>query len=112
MLFRTDHLDTVFFKRAVVKQGKCGVQRRLTPHGRQDGVRAFLFDDLGDHGRFDRLDIGRIGQVRVGHDGRRVRVDQNDAVTFFLKGLTGLGTGIVKLASLANNNRAGTDDED
>ena len=111
VLFRTDHFNAIFFKRTIIMQGKCGIQGRLATHGRQKNVRAFLFNDLGDHGRGDWLDICRIGKVRVGHDGRRIGVDQNDAIPFFLQRLTGLSTGVVELASLTDNNRASTDDE-
>ena len=67
-----------------------------------------LRDDL----RRDRLDIGRVGQVRVGHDGRRIGIDQNDPVALFLERLAGLGAGIVELAGLADDDRSGADDQD
>jgi hypothetical protein len=50
----------------------------------------FLFDDLGDHFGGDRLDIGRVGQFRIGHDRRRVRVDQDDPVALLFQRLAGL----------------------
>jgi hypothetical protein len=71
-----------------------------------------LFDDLGHHFRRDRLDIGGVGQVRIGHDRGRVRVDQDDAVALFLQRLAGLGAGIVELAGLADDDRSRADDED
>ena len=37
----------------------------------------FLFDDLGHDLRGDRLDIGGVGQARIGHDGRRIGIHQN-----------------------------------
>ena len=46
------------------------------------------------------------------HDGRRVAVDQDDLVTLFAQGLAGLGAGIVELTGLADDDRAGADDED
>ena len=41
-----------------------------------------------------------------------LELTSTDPVTLFLQGLTGLGPGVVKLAGLADNNRARADDED
>ena len=71
-----------------------------------------LGDDLGDDFRRDRLDIGRIRQVRIGHDRRRVGVDEDDPVAFLLQRLAGLRAGIVEFASLADDDRTRADDED
>src|SRR5690606_36935938 len=60
----------------------------------------------------DRLHVGRVGQIRVGHDRRRVGVDQDDPVALFLQRLAGLGAGIVELTGLADDDRARPDDED
>ena len=74
--------------------------------------RPLLLDDLGDDLRRDRLDIGGVGQIRVGHDRRRIGVDQDDPVALLLERLAGLGAGIVELAGLADDDRAGADDQD
>ena len=37
-------------------------------------------DHLGEHLGGDRLDVGRVGELRVGHYRCRVRVDENDSV--------------------------------
>ena len=60
----------------------------------------------------DRFDIGRIGHRRVGHNRRWVGVDQDDSKAFFAKRFTGLGTGVVKLTGLTNNNWPCTEDQD
>jgi hypothetical protein len=60
----------------------------------------------------DRLDIGRVGKLRIGHDRRRVGVDQDDPVALLLQRLAGLGAGIIELARLADDDRAGADDQD
>jgi hypothetical protein len=62
--------------------------------------------------RRERLDVGRIGHLRVGHDRRRVRVDQHDAVPLLAQRLAGLGAGVVELAGLADDDRPGADDQD
>jgi hypothetical protein len=60
----------------------------------------------------DRLDVGRIRHRRVGHDGRRVRVDQHHAEAFLAQRLAGLRAGVVELAGLTDHDRAGADDQD
>ena len=73
---------------------------------------AFLLDDLGDDFGRDRLDIGGIRQFRVGHDGGRIGIDEDDAVALFLQRLHRLGAGIVEFAGLADHDGTGADDQD
>src|SRR2546422_4977960 len=47
--------------------------------------------------------------LRIGHDGGRVAVDQDDAIPLLAQGLAGLGPRVVKLAGLADDDRARTD---
>ena len=75
-------------------------------------VRTLLLDDLGDDLRRDRLDVGRVGQIRIGHDGRRIGIDENDPIALVLERLAGLRAGIVELAGLADDDRPRTDDQD
>jgi len=101
----------------VVPQIQRAVQRGLATHGWQDrkttGVeRTFLGDDLLDRLPGDGLDVGDVRRGGVGHDGRRVAVDQDDLVTLFAQSLTGLYAGVVELTGLANDDRASADDED
>ena len=112
-----DHGDVEFFQRAHLAQRQRGVERGLPAHGRQqreaagNGV-ALLLDDLGDDLRRDRLDIGGVGQVRIGHDGGRIGIDQHDAIALGLERLAGLRAGIIELAGLADHDRTGADDQD
>ena len=114
---RADHLDVVILEHAHFLQAERAIQRRLPAHGRQQreparhGV-ALLHDDLGDHLGRDRLDIGAVGRVRIGHDRGRVRIDEDDAVAFRAQGLAGLCSRIVELAGLADDDRACADDQD
>ena len=105
-----DHLDVEFCQRALLAQRQRAVQRGLAAHGRQQRKAAgndvaFLLDDLGDDLGRDRLDIGRIGQFRVGHDGGRIGIDQDDAIALFLQRLDRLGAGIIEFAGLADHDR-------
>ena len=69
-------------------------------------------DDFLDAFGRDGFDVGAVGELRVGHDGGRVGVDEDDAVAFLAEGFAGLGAGIIELARLADDDRAGADDED
>ena len=114
---RADHLDVVFFEHAHLLQRQRAIERRLAAHGRQqreaagDGV-ALLGDDLGDDLGRDRLDIGAVGHVRIGHDRRRIGIDQDDAIALGAQRLAGLGARIIELAGLADDDRPGADDQD
>ena len=85
-----DHLDAEFLQRAHLAQRQRAVERRLPAHGRQQSVGPFLLDDLGDDLRRDRFDIGGVGQIRIGHDGRRIGVHQDNPVALVLERLAGL----------------------
>ena len=107
-----DHLDAVFVQCAVFRQLNGGVQTGLAAQRGQQRVRALFLDHALNKLGGDRLNIGAVGQARVGHDGRRVGVDQDDLKAILLKHLAGLGAGVVELAGLANNDGARTNDED
>jgi hypothetical protein len=101
-----DHLHAELLQRTVTEQRQRGVERGLAAHGGQQPARALgalTLDDAGhDFGR-DRLDVGGVGHLVVGHDRGRVRVDQDDPVTFFLQRLDRLRARIVELASLTDD---------
>ena len=113
-----DHLDVELFERAVAEELERGVERGLPAHGWQKRhafarmSRALALDDLGDDFRRDRLDIGRVGQIRVCHDRRRIGIDQDDPVSLGLESLARLRAGIVEFAGLADHDRASPYDED
>ena len=88
------------------------VQPGLAAERRQHGVGPLALDDRRQHLRRQRLDVGAVGEVRVGHDRRRVRVGEDDAVALFAQHAAGLGAGVVELARLADDDRAGADDQD
>ena len=113
---RADHLDVILLEHAHLAQAQRAIERRLAAHRRQKRKAsrnrvAFLGDDLGDDLRRDRLDISPIRHVGIGHDRRRIRVDEDDSIAFRAQGLAGLRPRIVELARLADDDRAGADDE-
>jgi hypothetical protein len=71
-----DHLHAVARQHAGAVEGQRHVERGLAAHGGQQRIGALLGDDAFHHLRRDRLDVGRVGQLRVGHDGGRVGVDR------------------------------------
>ena len=107
-----DHLDVVLVEHAVFGKFDRNVQRGLPANGRQNRIGLFTLDHLGDKLGSQRLDVSPFGQFRVRHDRRGIRVDQNHLVALFSQGLAGLGSGIVELASLPDDDRARPDDED
>src|SRR5690606_29986826 len=60
----------------------------------------------------ERLHVGRVGELGVGHDRGRVRVGQDDAVALLLEDLARLRAGVVELAGLADHDGTGADEED
>ena len=69
----------------------------------------FNANDLFDVLMRERLDVGAVGQVGVGHDGGRVRVHQHNLVALLLEGLAGLRAGVVELRRLADDDRPRAD---
>src|SRR3546814_21155380 len=92
-------------------QTQGAVQCRLAAPRGQHRIGLFTLDDLFDSLPCNRFYIRDIGRFGVGHDGRRIAVDQKSAIAFGLQGLAGLGPGIVELAGLSDDDRAGANDK-
>ena len=112
-----DELDAVLVQNSLAVKLNCSVQRGLAAQGSQHGVDgvslfALLDQNLFDVFRLNGLHVGVVRKLRVGHDGGRVGVDQRYAQALLLENAAGLGTGVVELASLADDDRAGADDQD
>ena len=86
-------------------------EARLPAERGQDAVRLFLFDDAPERGQRQRLDVNMVGHMPVRHDGGRVGVDKDGRDARVLQDLAGLGAGIIELRGLADDDRAGADDE-
>ena len=107
---RADQLDVVLLEHARLAQRHGRVQRGLSAQRRQQRVRTFLGDDLLEDRGGDRLDVGGVGHFRIGHDGGRVGIDQNDPNALFAQHATGLGARIIEFRGLADHDRTGADD--
>ncbi|MNU91376.1 hypothetical protein D3C71_812600 [compost metagenome] len=108
----TYHLHTELRQHAVLLQIQRAVERGLATHGGQHGIRALFLDDLAHHFPGDGLDVGGVRHLGVGHDGGRVGVHQDDAVSLLAQSLAGLGAGVVEFAGLTDDDGAGAEDQD
>src|SRR3546814_815298 len=66
---------------------------------------------LGAHLSRDRFVIGGDGQLVIGHDRRRVLIDDHDAIAIFLERLDRLRPRIIEFTRLPDDDRAGANDE-
>ena len=93
----------IFVQHAVTPQIQGAIECGLSAHGRQNRIRLFLGDDFFHRLPGDGLYISDVRRGRVGHDGGRVAVDQNDLVAFLAQGLASLHAGIIKFAGLTDD---------
>ena len=107
-----DQLHAEALQRAVVVERLCQVERRLAAQRSQQRVRALALDHLCHRTGQERLDVGGVGELRVGHDRGRVGVDEHDLIGLLAKHLAGLHARVVELGRLADHDRAGAQDED
>jgi hypothetical protein len=108
---RADQLDAMTIEHALIGEAHRGVERGLPAHRRQQRVGPLLGDDLGDDLRGDGLDIGGVSEARIGHDRRRVRVDQDDPVPLGAQRFARLRARIVEIAGLTDDDRTSADDQ-
>jgi hypothetical protein len=102
----------VFLQDAGLVQGHREIERGLAAERGQQRGGALLGDDFFQDLDRERLDVGDVGELRIGHDRGRVGVHEDDLVTLLLEGFARLGAGIVKFTGLADDNGTGADDED
>ena len=110
LALRADHLHAALFEHAGIVERDREVQRRLAADGRQQRVGSFLANDGADGFDGERLDVSDVGSFRIGHDRRRIRIDQHDLVALLAQRFARLRAGIVKLARLSDDNWTGSDD--
>src|SRR3954464_10858964 len=112
----------MLFERAHFVKGHRSVQSRLAAEGRQEDQSSFrtspahllfLANDYFFHAfRSDRLNIGAVGEFRIGHDGGRIGIHEHDAVTLLAQSFASLGAGVIKFASLADDDRTSANYQD
>src|SRR5581483_11512871 len=107
---RAQQLDAVAFQYAGLVQFHGEIETGLSAERRQERVGTFARDDLLYRCDRQRLEIDRIGDLRIGHDGRGIRVDEDGAMTLLTQGAARLNARVVELGSLTDNDRSRTDD--
>ena len=88
------------------------VERRLPAHRREERVRPLAPQHLGDSFEVERLEVGGVREPGVGHDRRRVRVDDDRPEALFAEHLERLAPGVVELAGLPDHDRPRADQAD
>ena len=88
------------------------VERSLAAERREQRVGTLALEHGRDPFEVERLDVRAVGEPRVGHDRRRVRVDDDGAIPLLAQHLERLAARVVELAGLADDDRAGADDAD
>jgi len=112
LLVGADHLDLPEVEHPGALELHGQVERRLASERGQKRVRALDLDDARQRREVERLDVGARRERRVGHDRRRVAVDEHDLVALVEQHLAGLRARVVELAGLADDDGPGADDED
>ena len=87
------------------------IERRLCAHGLDDGIDVVFLTDLHKTLYGERKQVDMVGSDRIGHDGRRIGIDENDLNAFFTKGAGGLTAGVIEFAGLADDDGSGADDQ-
>ena len=103
--FCSDEFNVVLRQDSLFVKCHCGVQRGLTTECRQNRIGFFLSDDCFNCRCRNRLDVGRIREIGIGHDGCRIRIDENDPNALLAKDAAGLSARIVELGRLPNHDR-------
>ena len=108
---RSDQSDIVFIQHPCLGEGDREVEAGLAAQGGQQSFRALAIDDALEDIDGQRLDVNHVGNAVVGHDRRRIGVDEDGADALLAHGLAGLRTGVIELGSLPDHNRTAADDE-
>ncbi|CAB4610290.1 unannotated protein [freshwater metagenome] len=106
-LWRTGHTN-----KSLCVESHRQVETCLPSQSGKNCIRFFALDDLGKNFWSQRLDIRTIGEVRVRHDGGRVRVGEHHAIPLRLQHTTCLSAGVVEFTRLTNNDGTRPNDED
>ncbi len=109
---RAEQADGVTLEDAGFGESRGQVQRGLAAETGQQPFRLLLRDHRLDRLDGQRLEVDRVGDLGVGHDRRRVAVDQDRPDALGAEGAAGLGAGVVELGGLADHDRPGAEDQD
>jgi len=85
-----DHFDSIAVENPRFGNSYGHVESGLTSESRKQSIWALPGDNLFHRLRGDRLNVGAVCRLGIGHDGGRIAVDQNDLVAFFTESFAGL----------------------
>ena len=94
---RPEQPDRVAFEDAGLGQRGREVERGLAAQSGEQALRPLLGDDRLDRLDGQRLEVDGVGDLRVGHDRGRVRVDEDRPHALGAEGAAGLRPGVVEL---------------
>ena len=109
---RADQLDAELLEHSGLVQLAREVERGAAAHRRQQRVGPLALQDARHALDVERLEIRAVGEPRVGHDRRGVRVDDDRAVAVLAQHLQRLAARVVELRRLADHDRPGADQAD
>ena len=107
----SDQADIVLTQESAFFQFHRQVQSRLSSQSRKYAVRLFLDDQLLHNLYGQRLNVNTVCDILVRHNGRRIGVQKHNLDAFLFQGTAGLCSCVVKLCSLSDNDRTGTNDQ-
>ena len=87
------------------------VEPGLSAQGGEESVGPLTLDNGLERLQREWLDIDPVGHAFIGHDGRRVRVDQDRAHALLAERLACLGAGVVELRRLPDHDRTRADNQ-
>ena len=106
----SDQAHIVLFQKSCLLKLHGKVQSCLASQCRKHAVRLFFDNQLFYDLYGQRLNINSVCNVFIGHNGRRIGVEQNNLNAFLFQRTARLCSGVVKLCRLSDDNRTGTDD--
>ena len=109
---RPDQLDAEIVEDALLGERDGEVERGLAAHRRQQRVGPLALEHARDALEVERLEVRAVGEPGVGHDRRRVRVDDDRPEPVLPQHLQRLAARVVELAGLPDHDRPGADQAD
>src|SRR5687767_172663 len=101
---RANELHAVLVENSLLVKLDRQIETGLSADCRQQSVRPFFLNDRRRRLDRERLDIGSIRDLGIGHDRRGIGVNQYDLEALGHKRTTCLGPGVVEFTSLTDDN--------
>ena len=98
-----DDLNAHFFPKTLFMEVVRQVESGLTTHGGENSIGPFTLDNFFDRVRSERAQKDLVRGDRIGHNGRRIRVDKNNLIALLAERARRLTTRVIELARLSND---------